>query len=140
MGKAGHGLSLKLVVFSMAEVLGVADGVFASVLGLSAGRLPLKTLSTMLRFLFGRPDFTRGVDALEGERADALKVEALDRLCFLFAADRFFLKFFPLPVGVMFCFLKEVASCFLFLPFGVFFLVGAIPDLLKLGFLSAMYA
>ena len=126
MGKAGHGLSTELAVFSMAEVLGVAGGAFSSVAEHSAGRLPLKTLSTTLRFLWGRPGFTRGVDAFEGERADALNAKALDRFCFRLAADRLFLNFFPLPVGVKFCFLKEVASCFLFLPFGVF-LVGAIP-------------
>ena len=125
MGKAGHGLS-------MVEVLGVSGRDFSSVAGLSAGRLPLKTLSTMLRFLLGRrPGFTRGVDAFEGERADALNAEALDRFCFLFlAAARLFLKIFPLPVGVKFCFLKEVASCFFFFPFGVFFLAGGIPALL----------
>ena len=83
----------------------------------------------MLRLLLGRPGFTRGVDAFEGERPDALNAEALDRFCFRLAADRLFLKFFPLPVGVKFCFLKEVASCFFFFPFGVFFLEGAIPGL-----------
>ena len=89
----------------------------------------MKKLSTMLRILLVRPDFTSGVDAFDGERVDALNAEAFDtdRFCFLLAADRFFLKFFPLPVGVKFCFLKEVASCFRFFPFGVFFLVGAIP-------------
>ena len=127
MGKVGHGLSTLFAVFSMAEVPGVEGRTFSSVAGLSAGRFPLKTLSTMLRLLLGRPGFTRGVDAFEGERPDALNAEALDRFCFRLAADRLFLKFFPLPVGVKFCFLKEVASCFLFLLFGVFFLAGAIP-------------
>ena len=80
----------------------------------------------MLRLLLGRPGFTRGVDAFEGERADALKAEALDKFCFLLA-ERVLLNFFALPAGVNFCFLKEVASCcFPFLPFGVFFLLGAI--------------
>ena len=98
MGKSGHGLSAELVVVSMAEVLGVSG---RSLSGVSAGQLLLKTLLTMLRFLLGRDGLTKGVDAFEGVRADALKAEALDRFCF-FLADRLFLKFFPLPVGVSF--------------------------------------
>ena len=101
MGKSGYGLSAELVVVSLAEVLGVGVRAFTSVSRVSVGQLPLKTLLTMFCFLFGRPGFTKGVDALDGVRADALKAEALDRFCF-FLADRLFLKFFPLPVGVSF--------------------------------------
>ena len=63
------------------------------------------------------------METLEGEREEALKEETLAREEALsaanlpfFLAERFFLNTLPLPVGVSFCFLKDVASCLFLLP------------------------
>ena len=126
VGNAGHGLPTEIAVISKDELLWEVDGALQSAFLLRA----LEGLSMKLWILFfASNDLVTGVETLEGEREEALKEETLAREEALtaanlpfFLAERFLLNTLPLPVGVSFCFLKDVASCLFFLLFifGVF--------------------